>query len=213
MTTSSKVRRERAVREAKSELIMDAALKVFADQGFHDTRLEDIATAAGFSKGSLYNYFADKEDIFLSLAVREHERLLEKLREVEVEHEVLESGLRKMLTIIFEHFGQHFSFFISTVNLRTASAAMIANLHKHHGQTFGRFRDLTMEMISRVSLLFSAARRRGELRSESPDETLARYMAHMVRGTFLEWKMAGVMGDSDVEVNRILDFVLRGIHA
>ncbi|MEJ2729698.1 MAG: TetR/AcrR family transcriptional regulator [Deltaproteobacteria bacterium] len=43
--------------------ITDAAVQLFIDQGFHKTTTRQIARAAGFSIGSLYEYFASKEDI------------------------------------------------------------------------------------------------------------------------------------------------------
>ncbi len=209
----SKSLREQTVREAKCALILDASLKVFGEKGFHETRLEDIAAAAGFSKGSLYNYFQDKEDIFLTLAVREHEHLLDKLREVPVSDAPLHKALHELLETIFIHFGRHFAFFIASVNLRTASAEMLASMHKHHGKAFARFRELTLEMIRLVSMLFAGARERGEFSSDTPDQVLASYVAHLIRGTFLEWKISGTMGDVETEIDRILDFTLRGIHA
>ena len=43
--------------------IADAAVQLFIDRGFHKTTTRQIARAAGFSIGSLYEYFASKEDI------------------------------------------------------------------------------------------------------------------------------------------------------
>jgi AcrR family transcriptional regulator len=76
----AKENRDQIVRDAKSSLILDAALKMFAEKGFHETRLDDIAAAAGFSKASLYNYYADKEAIFLHIIIRMHEKIIEALK-------------------------------------------------------------------------------------------------------------------------------------
>ena len=43
--------------------IADAAVQLFIDKGFHKTTTRQIARAAGFSIGSLYEYFASKEDV------------------------------------------------------------------------------------------------------------------------------------------------------
>ena len=75
-----KEERENAVRKTKMNLILDASVEVFARLGYHAARLEDIADAAGFSKTALYYYFKDKEEIFLNLCLREHEKLLEEVR-------------------------------------------------------------------------------------------------------------------------------------
>ena len=50
--------------------ILDAALHVFSDKGFASARLDDIAAAAGLSKGGVYTHFSSKEDIFGALLKR-----------------------------------------------------------------------------------------------------------------------------------------------
>lgn len=50
--------------EDRPREICAAALEVFAEKGFAAARLEEIARRAGVSKGTLYLYFADKEDLF-----------------------------------------------------------------------------------------------------------------------------------------------------
>jgi AcrR family transcriptional regulator len=55
------------IRRTRRREILDAAHQVFAERGFHDTRMSDIAHVAGVSQGTLYHYFASKDDLFLAL--------------------------------------------------------------------------------------------------------------------------------------------------
>ena len=48
--------------------ILEAAVKVFATKGYHDTKVDDIVNEASSSKGSFYFYFPSKQDIFLALS-------------------------------------------------------------------------------------------------------------------------------------------------
>jgi AcrR family transcriptional regulator len=48
----------------RRQAILDAALNVFAEQGFAAARLDDVARQAGVAKGTLYLYFRDKEELF-----------------------------------------------------------------------------------------------------------------------------------------------------
>lgn len=57
-------------KQARPAEILDAALKVFAQKGFAAARMDDIAKAAGVTKGTIYLYFENKEAVFKSL-VRE----------------------------------------------------------------------------------------------------------------------------------------------
>lgn len=51
----------------KKHEILNAAAVLFADKGFDGTKLDDIAVAAQFGKGTLYNYFKNKEDIYVEI--------------------------------------------------------------------------------------------------------------------------------------------------
>jgi AcrR family transcriptional regulator len=60
-------RRRRLPRAETRSSILDAAARVFAERGYDTATLDDVAAAAGFSKGAVYSNFADKRDLFLSL--------------------------------------------------------------------------------------------------------------------------------------------------
>lgn len=51
----------------KTELILDAAVKVFADKGYYGARVSDIAQEAGIAYGLVYHYFKNKEDLLISI--------------------------------------------------------------------------------------------------------------------------------------------------
>ena len=51
------------IRKQKKQLIMDTALELFAENGFHATTMSRVAKKAGVSKGLAYNYFESKQEI------------------------------------------------------------------------------------------------------------------------------------------------------
>lgn len=57
-------------KDARPQELLAAALDLFVERGFASTRLEDVARRAGVSKGTLYLYFANKEELFKAV-VRE----------------------------------------------------------------------------------------------------------------------------------------------
>lgn len=59
----SKPRWERR-KEARPQELLASAIELFVERGFAATRLEDVARRAGVSKGTLYLYYANKEDLF-----------------------------------------------------------------------------------------------------------------------------------------------------
>lgn len=60
----------------KHQRILDAALVQFTQYGFQRTSMNDIAQHAEISRASLYSYFQNKDEIFRSVSVAVHERLL-----------------------------------------------------------------------------------------------------------------------------------------
>jgi AcrR family transcriptional regulator len=74
------VRRELAKRRNR-DAILDAARVVFAEKGYGGTAVRDIVRASGLSPGSFYNYFGDKESIFLALVEESTAAIRARLRE------------------------------------------------------------------------------------------------------------------------------------
>jgi AcrR family transcriptional regulator len=69
-----------AVVEVFRRAILDAAEKVFRDQGFADAKMAKIAQQAGMAAGTLYNYFDSKESIFRALIDQRAELFLASLQ-------------------------------------------------------------------------------------------------------------------------------------
>lgn len=62
--------RWRRRKESRPGEIAEAALELFVERGYAATKLEDVASRAGVSKGTLYLYFRDKEDLFRAVVDR-----------------------------------------------------------------------------------------------------------------------------------------------
>jgi TetR/AcrR family fatty acid metabolism transcriptional regulator len=66
----------------KRQLILDAAVRVFARQGFHTCRVSDIAEEAGVAYGLVYHYFGSKDEVLDTLFSERWAILLEAIRDV-----------------------------------------------------------------------------------------------------------------------------------
>jgi AcrR family transcriptional regulator len=67
----------------KRRLILNAAVRVFARQGFHACRVSDIADEAGVAYGLVYHYFASKDEVLDTLFLERWNVMLELIREVD----------------------------------------------------------------------------------------------------------------------------------
>lgn len=84
---------------SKRDIILNAAIKVFAERGYHSCRTLDISKEAGVAYGSLYHYFKSKDDILLSI-FRERWNLL--IRRMDRFNEEIDDPTEK-LTAIFDY--------------------------------------------------------------------------------------------------------------
>jgi AcrR family transcriptional regulator len=101
MSDSQRSQRWQRRKDARPAELLDAALAEFFEKGFESARLEDIATRAGVSKGTIYLYFNSKEDIFQALVKGIPQPNIERLEEVAEDTSVpADILLRRFLTLI-----------------------------------------------------------------------------------------------------------------
>jgi AcrR family transcriptional regulator len=63
------------VREVRRHQILEAALQVFSQKGFHSANVSDVAAQAGVSQGTIYWYFDSKDDLFQAALLSVFEQL------------------------------------------------------------------------------------------------------------------------------------------
>ena len=77
--------KDQALHNQRQQQILEAARKVFAEKGFANSRMEDVALEADLSKGSLYMYFKNKDDLIGGLLLATFDDSLAALRLLIVE--------------------------------------------------------------------------------------------------------------------------------
>jgi len=69
----------------KRRVILDAAVRVFARQGFNKCRVSDIADEAGVAYGLVYHYFGSKDEVLDTLFLERWDVMLEAIRDIDAE--------------------------------------------------------------------------------------------------------------------------------
>jgi AcrR family transcriptional regulator len=69
----------------KRRVILDAAVRVFARQGFNRCRVSDIADEAGVAYGLVYHYFQSKDEVLDTLFLERWDVMLEAIRDIDAE--------------------------------------------------------------------------------------------------------------------------------
>lgn len=163
------------LKKTKSKIV-SAAWKLFYEQGYEDTTIEEIIEESGTSKGSFYHYFEGKDALLSSLAYmmdEKYEDLEPGIGENENSYDVLLYLNRELLTMIEE-----------TINIELLARLYSTQLTTHgdrplldHGRTYYR---LLRKIISR-------GRDRGELRQNMSVSEMVRYYAMCERALLYEW--------------------------
>ena len=65
----------------KRQRILDAALKVFAERGYYNAKVAEVARQAGVADGTIYLYFENKDDLLINLFEDRMDFLIRRLRE------------------------------------------------------------------------------------------------------------------------------------
>lgn len=92
-------------KESRPQELLDAALNLFAHHGYAQTRLDDVANQAGVSKGTVYLYFASKQDLFEAVVHAQANPWLGAISDKELtESQSTEQALREFLTWGWEQF-------------------------------------------------------------------------------------------------------------
>ena len=81
MTTTPKPCRTHLRAEDRREQILDSALEIFATKGFHDASIADVCARARIARGTLYQYFGDKQDLLSALVDRIVSRIIDAIRQ------------------------------------------------------------------------------------------------------------------------------------
>jgi len=182
--------------EKKRQLIVATAARMFGTRPFHKVRLDDIAAEAHIGKGTLYVYFDNKEDLYVSLIYDAFERLVDDLRrEVSSPDDggpalPAPVALRRAVGALVSFAFAHPHLFEMMRNL-----GEIKRLHAVEWQTKRReFMDLIADMIRRG---IGA----GEMADQNPEMTAA-CLGGMVRSIML-------FGPRDLGEQEVADQVYR----
>lgn len=81
---------------------MDAAVQVFSQKGYHNTRMEEIAVAAGIGKGTIYEYFQSKLQLFQEMLGRSMEIYYSNMSSNNVEKMSIEDRIKLLFRTHFD---------------------------------------------------------------------------------------------------------------
>lgn len=100
--------------------IIDAAVEVIAENGYHQSQVSKIAKQAGVADGTIYLYFKNKEDILISLFKEKMGQFIERMEE-DIKEKT--TAKEKLALVISKHFSLLAMIIISRLSLSLSSAS------------------------------------------------------------------------------------------
>jgi AcrR family transcriptional regulator len=157
----------------KRQHIMQAAEELFTSRRFHEITMDDVATAAGVGKGTLYRYFEDKDDLFFQTATNGFELLCEVVGQVSHDCQFSDQLLSACDKIT--------RFMDSRRALFTMMQAEQFRMLWLRGDLRDRWMQTRRKLISAVGAILAKGVAEGAVRGDLPLETLATYLLVMLR--------------------------------
>lgn len=141
---------------------MSAALDVFAEKGYHNTKMEEISEAAGVGKGTLYGYFESKQDLFDQMVFWFLDRYF-----LSLEHDIKDE--EPIYETIHKFIVNHIQILEKTKTSFMNVLTDFSNIQRSKEEIFEFHQTFIYSKVSRYSKIFQKAKERGELRDICPD--------------------------------------------
>jgi AcrR family transcriptional regulator len=170
------------LRDQKERAILEAAAAVFAERGFRTTRVADVAARAGIGKGTVYEYFRSKEDLFLRLFDwYTNEAFASMLGELEQASDSAVDALRRSGETLLASCQRMLPFYPLTMEFWSASTAP-----EFKERLVDEFRNLYRSFRGALARAIRAGIERGELGSHVNPEAVAAVLVSAYDGLFLQ---------------------------
>ena len=190
---------KKASKETKSKIV-SAAWKLFYEQGYEHTTVEDILALSGTSKGTFYHYFEGKDALLGSLSMIFDEKYEELMNSLDPEMDAFD----KLMYLNRELFAMIENSVPIELLARLYSTQLVTKGEKHlldRNRTYYRL----------LRTIASEGQRRGELRGDMSVNDITRLYAMCERALIIEWCLCNWSFSLKNFSERSLPMLLNGI--
>jgi AcrR family transcriptional regulator len=188
----------------KRRQILDAAVRVFARQGFHTCRVADIADEARVAYGLVYHYFSSKEEILDTLFLERWDVMLAAISEADASASSPREKLYAIAAFIVDSY-RHDPELMKVIIVEVTRAA----------NTFGRTHLAKIrEAYAQIAGIVARAQAAGTFRAEITPEFAALAFYGLIEQVLSGWIFElGPAGEQDLEraKSMIVDTICRGL--
>src|SRR5947199_1507598 len=185
----------------KRRQILDAAIRVFARQGFHACRVSDVADEAGVAYGLVYHYFESKEEILNTLFTERWQVMLDAIAEIDRQQDIT---ARDKLYLVA-------SFIIDSYRHEPELMKVIIVEVTRAANSFGATHlDKIREAYGMIAAIVDGARRDGSFKSDISADFAAMCFYGAIEQLLSGW-IFGYLPTTDAEFERAKSLVVETI--
>jgi TetR/AcrR family fatty acid metabolism transcriptional regulator len=181
----------------KRRMILDAAVRVFARQGFHTCRVSDIADEAGVAYGLVYHYFQSKDEVLDTLFLERWNVMLDAIAETDAQAIPARDKLHAIASFIIESY-RHDPELMKVIIVEVTRAA----------NSFGAVHlPKISEAYGQISGIVQQAQQSGEFRDTISAEFAAMAFYGAIEQVLTGW-IFGTLDEGDEAYERAKDYVV-----
>lgn len=198
-STAGERRTER--RAEKRHAILEGAVRVFAEKGFFNTTVAEIARAAGVADGTIYLYFKSKDELLLAVFDERMGQLCEQARAAVAGAPSAAEALRRMALV-----------HLSAVQSNPADAAvLIVELRQSNVFVRDAEKPRLVEYLNIIAGIVRDGQERGEFRPDVHPAAVKRALFGALDEIALGWLLARRKFDLELTAHQMADVFVRGL--
>ena len=185
----------------KYHLILEAAVTVFARQGFHQSTVAQIAKEAGVADGTIYLYFKNKDDILVQFFAYRTKQVFERFR---AEVKKADNSLDKLRNLIHRHLMEF---------QRDRNMAVVYQVETHQNSRLAesQIREMSQMYQDLISEIVELGQQEGKIRKELYVSLVKRFILGSVDEVINTWLHSEKAYDLVSMADPLVDLLVKGI--
>jgi TetR/AcrR family transcriptional regulator len=202
----NKMTRKQRETKLREQIILEAAERLFLSKGYENTSMDEIATASEFSKGTLYNYFNSKDELYLAIGIKAYDLIVDYTKKFVEKEDV---GIKQLIAIGYAYYEFSKSFpayatifhdiAVKLPDITTKAKKALSKIEQNYLISSDKYRDIFLKVMSDAVKLKA-------IRSDKPPAMI---------GYILSTISSGLVGDMmqkhhehfGLKADEVIDFV------
>lgn len=193
----------KSLKEQRKTEIIEAAVKVFGEHGYHKGKVEKIAREAGIGKSTVYEYFDSKKEIFQQMLKYVFETYIERAKKTTLKED---SARNKFIALL----NYHWEFIDLNVDTMEQIFFQFKNISDEISPYITQSHRSMVEFLSGIII---EGTKTGEIRSDIDREKAAFIMLSVIAGSNFMRCSPKDKGYNDIDAIHIVDILFEGLGA